>query len=51
MLLEISELRLTAFFGYLDELRDYYEALPIVYTLSLAATGIKFKTRGGFGVC
>jgi hypothetical protein len=35
---------LTVFFGQIDELRDYYEALPVVYTLSLAAIGIKFKT-------
>jgi hypothetical protein len=36
---------LTLFFGQMDEVRVYYEALPIVYTLSLAAIGIKFKNQ------
>lgn len=33
----------TFFFGYLDELRDYYEALPFVIGLTLLAMGSKMK--------
>jgi len=29
-------------FGHFDELRDYYEALPLIYTLTLVAIGQKF---------
>jgi hypothetical protein len=28
-----AELGFTLFFGYIDELRDYYEALPVVLLL------------------
>ncbi len=33
---------LAFFFGNFDELRDYYEALPLIYTLALASVSRKF---------
>ena len=35
----------TFFFGYIDELRDYYEALPFVVGLSLITIGRQFNIR------
>lgn len=36
---------LTVLFGQMDEVRVYYEALPVVYTFALSAIGIKFKNQ------